>query len=234
MDALVSVAQSIGVFLAGLVVRFGLFVGVLLVLTTVFLIGLGIVRLAVWLRRSVLGLATADGLSWKRRGYYAPGHTWVEVTANQKLRIGFDDLAQRLLARVTAITLPVPGTRIDEGQPLTRVACGDRQTVIPSPVSGTVVAINDAVIRDPLLINRDPYRRGWLLAVQPANAAYTRLPWGDAARQWLRDESARFSRAMEAHLQLHAADGGELTAPGTSLLDAKQWDEMSREFLKTA
>ncbi len=235
MDALVSVLQSIGVFLAGLAVRFGVFVGVLLVLTAVFLVGLGVVRLVAWLRRGVLGLGTADGLSWKRRGYYAPGHTWVELAGAQGVRIGFDDLAQRVLARVTAIALPAPGTKVSEGQPLTRGACGDgdRQAVIPSPVSGTVTAINDAVVRDPLLINRDPYRRGWLVALEPANAAYTRLPWGDAARRWLREESARFSRFMEEQLQVHAADGGELTAPGTSLLDGKQWDELARAFLKS-
>jgi glycine cleavage system H lipoate-binding protein len=232
MNALLSLVETIGIFLAGLVVRFGLLVAVLLILTAVFLLGLGVVRLVASLRRSVLGLGTADGLSWKRHGYYAPGHTWIEMVGSQGVRIGFDDLAQKVLAQVTAITLPAPGTKLKEGQPLTQVACGNRHAVIPSPISGTVVAINDGVIRDPMLIHHDPYRRGWLLSIDPANTAYARLPWGQPARQWLREESVRLSRFMEEQLQLHAADGGELTAPGTSFLDATQWGVMVRSFLK--
>lgn len=231
MNALISILESIGVFLGGLVVRFGLLVAVLLVLTVVFLVGLGIVRLVLSLRRSVLGLGTADGIAWKRNGYYATGHTWVESRGAEGVRVGFDDLGQRVLSHVTAITMPPPGTKLAEGQALTQVACGDRQTVIPSPVTGTVVAINDAVMRNPTLIHRDPYRRGWLVTIEPGNTAYTRLVWGEAARKWLREESARLSRFMEERLQLHAADGGELTAPGASLLDSTQWKEMVRSFL---
>ncbi len=232
MNALVSILESIGIFLGGLVVRFGLLVAVLLVLTTVFLVGLGIVRLVAALRRRVLGFGTADGLKWKRSGYYAPGHTWVEVRGPQGIRIGFDDLGQKVLDHVTALTLPPPGTKLKEGQPLTQVACGNRQTTIPSPVEGTVVAINDAVIRNPTLIHHDPYRRGWLVAVDPGNTAYARLPWGEAARQWLREESLRLSRFMEEQLQLHAADGGELTGPQHSFLDEAQWSAMVKAFLK--
>ncbi len=232
MSALVSILESIGIFLGGLAVRFGLLVAVLLVLTAVFLVGLAVVRLVAALRRRVLGLGTADGLRWKRNGYYAPGHTWVEARP-QGVRVGFDDLGQRVLDHVTALTLPPPGTKLKGGQPLTQVACGNRQTTIPSPVAGTVIAINDAVIRDPGLIHRDPYRRGWLVAVEPGNTGYARLPWGEAARQWLRDESLRLSRFMEEQLQLHAADGGELTGPEHSFLDETQWNAMVRSFLKT-
>ena len=214
MHALISFMESIGILLAGLVVRFGILVAVLLVLTVVFLVGLGIVRLVASLRRGVLGLGTADGLSWKRKGYYAPGHTWVETAGTRGVRVGFDDLAQKVLGHLTALTLPAPGTKVKEGQALTQVACGERHAVIPSPITGTVVAINDAVLRDPACVHRDPYRRGWLVAIDPANTAYTRLLWGEPARQWLSGESARLSRFVEQQLQLHAADGGELAAPG--------------------
>jgi len=223
---------SIGIFLAGLIIRFGLLVAVLLILTTVFLVGLGVVRLVASLRRGILGLGIADGLSWKRKGYYAPGHTWVESLTGPAVRVGFDDLGQRVLGHVTAITLPRPGTKLQEGDPLTHIVCGDRHAVIPSPISGTVLAINDSVTRDPSLIHRAPYRRGWLMSLDAANTAYTRLPWGDAARRWLRAESVRLSRFLEQELQLHAADGGELTAPGTSFLDDQQWCAMVKEFLK--
>jgi glycine cleavage system H protein len=232
MHALVSIIESIGIFLGGLAVRFGIFVAVLLVLTVVFLVGLGVVRLVAAVRRRVLGLSSADGVTWKRNGYYAPNHMWIQFLGATGIRIGLDDLGQRVLDNVTALTLPTPGTKLKEGEALTRVACGDRHAVLPSPMGGTIVAINDAVLRNPALIHRDPYRRGWLVAMDPANTAYARFPWGDGALKWLRDESTRLSRFMEEQLQLHAADGGELTAPGHSLLDGEQWTAMVRSFLK--
>jgi glycine cleavage system H lipoate-binding protein len=232
MNALLSVISTIGIFLAGLVVRFGLLVAVLLILTLVFLVGLGAVRLVLSLRRSVLGLGVADGVSWKRNGYYAPGHTWIESLSSHAIRLGFDDIGQKVLAHITTLTLPAPGTTLKEGDRLTEVACGSNHAVIPSPISGRVVAINESVLRDPGLIHRDPYRRGWLISFDADNTAYTRLPWGDVARRWLREESVRLSRFLEQELQLHAADGGELTAPGTSLLDDQQWRTMVKEFLK--
>ncbi len=232
MNALLSILGSVGIFVAGLVVRLGLLAAVLLILTTLFLVGYGAVRLVVALRRSILGLGVADGVSWKRKGYYAPGHTWIESLTGQALRLGVDDLGQKVLGHVTALTLPVPGTKLREGEPLTQVACGNRHVAIPSPVTGTVVAINDAVIRDPGLIHRDPYRRGWLVSLDAANAAYARLPWGNAARRWLHEESVRLSHFMEQSLQLHAADGGEYVAPGPSFLDDAQWRTMVKAFLK--
>jgi glycine cleavage system H lipoate-binding protein len=234
MNALFSIIQTIGIFLAGLVVRFGLLVAVLLVLTAIFLVGLGIVRLAGALRRRVLGLSVADGVSWKRQGYYAPGHTWVaSVRGQAAIRVGFDDVAQHVLGHVTAVTFPSPGTKVQEGEPLAEVTCANGRAVIPAPAGGTVLAFNNAVIDDPTLIHRDPYRRGWLVSLEPANTAYTRLLWGDAAKRWLREESNRWSRVLEEQLQLHAADGGELTAPGASLLNAEQWNATVRSFLKT-
>jgi glycine cleavage system H protein len=233
MNALLTAVGSIGIFLAGLVVRLGILGVVLVTLAIVFVAGLTVVRGVAGLRRRVLGLGLADGLSWKRHGYYAPGHTWVEVHTPRTIRLGLDDLAQKVLGRVTAITMPKPGTNVREGEPIAEVVCGDRRAVIPSPVSGTVVESNDGVVLQPGVIHHDPYRRGWLVAMEPANAAYTRLLFGPPAAGWLREESNRLHRFLEQELQLHAADGGEYVAPGALFLDDEQWRAMVKSFLKT-
>jgi glycine cleavage system H lipoate-binding protein len=232
MNALLSILGSIGIFLAGLVVRFGILGLVLILLTTIFLAGLGVVRLAALVRRRVLGLAVADGLSWKRGAYYAPGHTWVEPIGAKTLRLGFDDLAQRVLGDASRILLPTRGARLVEGEPLAEVVCGNRRAVVPSPITGTVTAQNELAALDPSVVHRDPYRRGWLLSVEPANSAYTRLLYGSAASRWLREESARLRHSLEHQLQLHAADGGELVGPGATLLDDEQWQALMKEFMK--
>ncbi|MGE5362313.1 MAG: glycine cleavage system protein H [Bacteroidales bacterium] len=232
MNALLSVLGSIGIFLAGLVVRFGILGLVLILLTAVFLAGLGVVRLAALLRRRVLGLGVADGLSWKRGAYYSPGHTWVEPVGARSLRLGFDDLAQRVLGDASRILLPKRGDRLVEGQPFAEVVCGGRRAMIPSPVTGTVTSQNELAALDPTIVHRDPYRRGWLVTVESANSAYTRLRYGTAASRWLREESARLRHAIEQQLQLHAADGGELAGPGATLLDDEQWQALMGEFLR--
>ncbi len=233
MNALLMAVESVGIFLAGLVVRFGILVVVLVALAAIFMAGLTVVRGVGLVRRRVLGLGMADGLSWKRHGYYAPGHTWVQSHTAKTLRLGLDDLAQKVLGRVTAITMPKPGTRIAEGEPLAEVICGERRAVIPSPVSGTIVESNEVVNRHPGVIHHDPYRRGWLVAMEPANAAYTRLLFGEPAARWLREESSRLHRYLEQELQLHAADGGEYVAPGALFLEDAQWHAMVKSFLKT-
>jgi glycine cleavage system H protein len=231
MNALLSVLESIGIFIAGLVVRFGILVVVLFALAVLFLAGLAVVRTIAYLRRRALGLDAADGLSWKRKGYYAAGHTWVESAGANTVRVGIDDLAQRILGHVTAIALPSPGTVVRSGHSLTEVTCAEKRAMLPSPLEGRIVAVNDAVVRNPSLLNRDPYRRGWLVAVEPATSAYTRLRWGNEARRWLADESNRFARHVEQALQMHAADGGELVAAAPTFLSDADWYALVHQFL---
>ncbi len=232
MNALLSILGSIGIFIAGLVVRFGILGLVLILLSAVFLAGLGAVRLVALLRRRVLDLAVADGLSWKRHAYYSPGHTWVEPAGANTLRLGFDDLAQRVLGEASRILLPKRGDRVVEGQQLAEVLCGGRRAIVPSPVTGIVSSRNELAALDPKVVHHDPYRRGWLVTIEPANNAYTRLLYGSAASRWLREESARLRHSIEQQLQLHAADGGELAGPGAALLDDEQWQALMKEFLR--
>jgi hypothetical protein len=81
------------------------------------------------------------------------------------------------------------------------------------------------------LIHRDPYSRGWLFAVNPSNAAFHKLPTGQAARAWLSEEEHRLSRFYEARLGVAAADGGDFIDHPPALLTDDQWQALTREFL---
>ncbi|RPJ64330.1 MAG: glycine cleavage system protein H [Acidobacteria bacterium] len=231
MQALIGLLQNIGVFLAFLAARFAVLVVVLAALTVVFLVGLGVVRLAGRVRRHALGLTKVGGLVWRPGLYYSPGHAWLQWKGTSRLRVGLDDLAQHLLARVSEVTLPAIGQVLQAGDVVATVRAGRRQALIPAPVSGQVVAINRRLLRNPSLIHNDPYARGWLYAVAPSDAGHARLPYGEPARGWFSGEAHRFSRFMEHQLGHAVADGGELVAPGPSLLTEEQWEEMTKEFL---
>jgi glycine cleavage system H protein len=232
MQALLTTLENIGIFIAGLAVRFGLLVVVLAILTVVFLVGLGIVRLFALLRRKLEGVRSVDGVLHQPGVYYAPGHTWVRAAGPNTVEVGMDDLAQRLFPGLSAIGIPSPGTAIRAGEAILEVACGDKRATMVSPVEGKVVAVNEATRRDPSIARRDPYHRGWLLQVEVADGRYTRLPYGDAARGWLDKEAIRLAHFIEGQLAMAAADGGELLAPGPSLLNEEQWKALTRAFLE--
>ena len=165
----------------------------------------------------------------------APGAQTGRLQAREGgvLRVGVDDLAQHVLSRVSDIVLPEPGQRLREGEPAAIVRAGKRRAMIPAPVSGKVVAINSRVVRAPATLHNDPYANGWLYAVEPEDTAYTRLPYGQESRPWFSREAIRLSQFLEHQLGMAAADGGELVAPGPSLLTESQWDEMTQTFLQS-
>jgi hypothetical protein len=102
---------------------------------------------------------------------------------------------------------------------------------IPSPVAGTVAGVNAAVLRDPSLVKRDGYARGWLLAIAPSDPSFDQLPRGAEAESWLRREAGRWTRFVEERLGFAAADGGELVAPAPWLVGEEGWRELTKEFL---
>jgi len=234
MQAIVDTLQNIGIFVLFLAARFAVLLVVLAVLTVIFLAGLAVVRVIGHARRRALGLTRVDGLMWRTGVYFSPGHSWLQPREAGTLRVGLDDLAQHVLARITEVMLPEPGRQIQAGEPVAVIRCGKRRAAIPAPVTGRVVAINSRLATNPAKVHNDPYAGGWLYAVQPENAAYARLPYGSESRDWFSREAIRLSQFFEHQLGMAAADGGELIAPGPSLLTELQWDEMTNSFLQAA
>jgi glycine cleavage system H protein len=94
-------------------------------------------------------------------------HEWILSLENGNLRIGITDFAQDALGDVVFVALPEVGTAVSAGD-----ACGEVESTksvseIYAPVSGTVVARNDAVETAPETVNTDPYESGWLFVLEP-------------------------------------------------------------------
>ncbi len=234
MQAVIDTLQNVGIFVLFLAARFAVLLVVLAVLTVVFLAGLAGVRLVQHARRRAMGLTMVDGLMWRGRVYFSEGHSWLQPREGGALRVGLDDLAQHVLARISDVMLPEPGRLVKVGEPAAVIRCGKRRAIIPAPVSGRIVAVNHRVVKSPARLHNDPYGGGWLYAVQPEDTAYTRLPYGNDSRPWFSGEAVRLSQFFEHQLGMAAADGGELVAPGPSLLSESQWEEMTQSFLKSS
>ena len=232
MSGILASLAAIGIFLVGLLARLGVF---LLVLAALLVPALLLAGAAKALRAAAgwaKGYRSADALRFRKGLRYAPGHTWLRPEG-QVLRVGLDDLAQKLLPWAVAVDLPRPGRRVAQGERVARVCCGSHEAHLAAPVAGTVVAVNPRLARHPSLLKSRCYGAGWLLAIEPEGAAWKALPGGEAARQWLAEEGRRLARFYEAQLGIASADGGDLTSPPAVLLGEPQWNALMREFLRT-
>jgi glycine cleavage system H lipoate-binding protein len=232
MTTFIEILQSVGVFVAGLFARFGLFLAMVAVLVLPALAIALVIRAVDARRRRTLGLTRVAGVLFRPDLSYAPGHTWLNARKGGRgLALGLDDLAQRLLPSVTAVELPNPGKVVRRGDPIAVLHGGVREVRIPAPVAGTIIGVNAAVLRDPGLVKRDVYGRGWLVAIAPADAAWERLPRASEAESFMRRESARWSAFFEERLGFAAADGGELVAPAPWLIGESGWRALVAAFL---
>ena len=232
MDTLFTALESGAVLVAGLAVRMGLLLLVLAALSVpVFLFLTGMKGVDA-LRRRLQGVMRIGHLFWSDNAYYAPSHTWVRPVGRQRVRVGLDDLAQRLFQAPMGLKLAPVGTVVRAGEPMGEIRTPRRRAQIVSPVSGTITRVNRAVRDDVSLLHRDPYSRGWLFSVAPSDTAFEALPSGARAKNWLWDEEHRLSRFFEAKLGAAAADGGEYVTHPPELLEAEQWQELTREFLQ--
>jgi len=232
MNAILETLVAIGIFFGGLISRLGIVLAVMVALLLPVLVFVGAARGLRAVRLWSRGYRSAGVLRFRSGLSYATGNTWVRPEGN-RLRVGIDDLAQRLFPWAVAVELPPPGRRVKEGEPVAVISAGGREARVAAPVSGTVVAVNAVVAREPTLLKSDSYGRGWLFSVEPDDRTWRTLPSGEAARGWLRSEGQRLTRFYEEQLGIAATDGGELLGPPPSLLAETQWKALTRAFLCT-
>lgn len=102
---------------------------------------------------------------------YTTEHEWLRRPgeAEGSVRVGITHFAQDALGDIVYVSLPEVGVTIDEGS-----TCGELESTksvsdVYAPVSGEVVARNDALDATPELVNNDPYGGGWLFEVVPSD-----------------------------------------------------------------
>src|SRR2546421_4047462 len=99
---------------------------------------------------------------------FAKSHEWVRV-AGDIATVGITDHAQHELTDVVFVELPEVGRKVKAAEPCAVVESVKTASDIYSPVSGEVTEINQAVVDEPALVNRDPYGHGWFFRIKLAN-----------------------------------------------------------------
>jgi glycine cleavage system H protein len=99
---------------------------------------------------------------------YAKSHEWVRVE-NGVATVGITDHAQHELTDIVFAEVPAVGRKLSAGEACAVVESVKTASDIYAPVAGEVVASNDAITKDPALINSDPYGNGWFFKVKLAS-----------------------------------------------------------------
>ena len=105
---------------------------------------------------------------------YTKSHEWVKKE-DEFLTIGITDHAQTMLGDLVYVELPEIDSSVEGGQECAVVESVKAAADVYSPIPGEVVEVNEAVIENPQLINQDPYGKGWLFRIRPADKAMSGL-----------------------------------------------------------
>jgi glycine cleavage system H protein len=96
---------------------------------------------------------------------YTETDEWVRVEG-EVARVGITDYAQKMLRDVVGVELPRQGAKVKRGQAIVVIESIKATAEVYTPVTGTVVEVNERLRDEPELVNKDPYGGGWIIAVK--------------------------------------------------------------------
>ncbi|MBX7233553.1 MAG: hypothetical protein K1X65_04155 [Caldilineales bacterium] len=115
--------------------------------------------------------------------YKIEEHIWLRLESDGLATLGFTDVAQTTAGGMLHVTFRALGKSYPAGKSVAVVESAKWLGSLRTPVTGTLAAVNETLLQDAGLINRSPYRRGWVVKMQPDDIAadLQRLRTGDAA-----------------------------------------------------
>jgi glycine cleavage system H lipoate-binding protein len=171
--------------------------------------------------------------------FFHPGHTWASIMKSGIVKIGLDDMMQKLVGQIDAIQLKRVGDRIKQGEPVLAIRQGNRTMNLVAPVDGIVDALNTDVVKNTGLLKQDPYTAGWLYKVKPTNLSknISVLKIADSARAWFTEEVARLRDflsgvSVEDKLVGQTLQDGGIPVEGIlQYMNEETWTQFEKEFL---
>ncbi|MCJ7538271.1 MAG: glycine cleavage system protein H, partial [Desulfobacterales bacterium] len=168
--------------------------------------------------------------------YYHFGHSWVHIEDDGRIKVGVDDFSSKVLGAADAINLPPKGVFLRQGEIGCVLTRNNKKAPIQSPVSGTVWAVNDKVLKKPAVAHDDPYHDGWLFMLDSANIKpdLEVLYSGKECFQWMEKESQNLFELLGPSYKQLAATGGEPIDDIFGHFPEISWDRLVRTLFRTA
>jgi glycine cleavage system H protein len=102
---------------------------------------------------------------------YARTHEWARLEEDGTVTVGITDHAQEALGDVVFVEQPEVGALVAAQEEAGVVESVKAASDIYAPISGTVIAVNDALEQSPENVNEDPYGDGWFFKIEPDDTA---------------------------------------------------------------
>ena len=102
---------------------------------------------------------------------YASSHEWARLEEDGTFTVGITHHAQDSLGDVVFVELPEVGAEYGAGEEAAVVESVKAASDIYAPVSGEVVAVNDALEESPETVNEYPYSDGWFFRLKPSDVS---------------------------------------------------------------
>ena len=102
---------------------------------------------------------------------YAASHEWASLGDDNLVRMGISDFAQDALGDVVFVDVPEMGAVVNAGEPCSEVESTKSVSDVNAPVSGTIVAVNEALETNPELVNADPYGEAWFAVIEASDTS---------------------------------------------------------------
>ncbi len=96
---------------------------------------------------------------------YTQTHEWMKKDGDV-LTVGITRFAVDELSDVTFVALPEIGRKVAAGGTFGEIESVKTTSELYAPVAGEIIAVNDALKKDPSLVNEDPYIKGWLVKLK--------------------------------------------------------------------
>jgi glycine cleavage system H protein len=97
--------------------------------------------------------------------YYTKDHEWAQVDENI-VTVGITEYAQEALGEIVYLELREEGAKVTQGESFGIIESVKAASDLFSPVSGTVIEVNTALLDDPSVLNDDPMNEGWLMRIE--------------------------------------------------------------------
>lgn len=177
-----------------------------------------------------------SGFDFARDYYYHDGHTWVRMEHGGMARVGFDAFITKLFGKAEFIPESMNiGSHMEKGKAGWSIAQDNHTAKVLSPISGTVLSVNQRVRDDARIMHDDPYQEGWLFIIEPEAPlkSLRKLKYGDDGIRWMEKENSKLMKLMGPEYERLAATGGEPVDDFYGANPDIGWDNLVKTFLKT-
>ena|SRR3990167_5473813 len=97
---------------------------------------------------------------------YTDSHEWIAISGASAGKVGITAYAQKELGEIVYIELPKVGQTVKAGDAVCVLESTKAATDVYAPLSGTVGAVNEVLVKNPHALNDDPEGAGWLFQIQ--------------------------------------------------------------------